>query len=60
VITPSIESRQQTPKLMQEVGICVFWIAEGSLPQVMVTEGESEAETPANNLKVIFFSLITC
>ena len=54
---PNTESKQQTPKLMQELEICVFGTAEGSLPQVMVLEGGSEAETPANTLMVIFFLL---
>ena len=44
---------------MQEIEICVFGVAEGSLPQVMVPEGGGEAETPADNLMVIFFSLLT-
>ena len=44
---------------MQELEICVFGVVEGSLPQVMVLEGEGEAETPTDNLMVIFFSLLT-
>ena len=51
-----LNQRQQTPKLMQELEICVFGVAEGSLPQVMVPEGGSEAET-ADNLMVILFLL---
>ena len=54
---PNAESRQQTPKLMQELEICVFCTVEGSLPQVMVLEGGSEAETTTNNLMVILFLL---
>ena len=42
---------------MQEIEICVFGIAEGSLPQVMVPEGGSEVKTPIENLMVIFFLL---
>ena len=42
---------------MQELEICVFGAIEGSLPQVMVPEGGSEAETPANNLVVVLFIL---
>jgi len=57
---PSTESRQQNPKLMQELEIYVFGVAEGSLPQVMVLEGGGEAKTPADNLMGIFFSLLTC
>ena len=41
---------------MQELEICVFGVAEGSLPQVMVPEGGGEAETPVDDLMVIFFS----
>jgi len=50
-----LNQRQQTPKLIQELEICVFGAAEGSLPQVMVPEGGSEAKNPAENLVVIFF-----
>ena len=57
---PSTESRQQTPKIMQELEIYVFGVGEGSLPQVMVLERGGEAETPANNLMVIFLSFLTC
>ena len=42
---------------MQELEICVFGAAEGSLPQVMVPEGGSEAEAPIDNLMVILFLL---
>jgi len=42
---------------MQELEICVFGIAKGSLPQVMVPEGGSEVETPADSLMMIFFLL---
>ena len=42
---------------MQELEICVFGAAEGSLPQVMVREGGSEAKAPADNLMVILFLL---
>jgi len=52
-----LNQRQQTPKLIQELEICVFGVAEGSLPQVMVPEEGSEAETPANKLVVILFLL---
>ena len=48
---------QQTPNLIQELEICVFGAAEGSLPQVIVPEGGSEAETPTDNLVVILFLL---
>ena len=44
---------------MQELEIYVFGVAEESLPQVMVLKGWGEAETHANNLIVIFFSLLT-
>ena len=52
-----MNQRQQTPKLVQELEIYVFGAAKGSLPQVMVTEGGSEAETPFENLVVIIFLL---
>ena len=52
-----LNQRQQTPKLVQELEICVFGVSEGSLPQVMVPEGDSEAETPVDNLVVIIFLL---
>ena len=52
-----LNQRQQTPKLIQELEIYVFGAIEGSLPQVMVPEGGSEAKTPANNLVVILFLL---
>ena len=42
---------------MQELEICVFGVAEGFLPQVMVPEGGSEVEAPADNLVVILFLL---
>ena len=42
---------------MREPKTCVFGAAEGSLPQVMVPEGGSEAETPAYNLIMIFLLL---
>ena len=42
---------------MQELEIYVFGVVEGSLPQVMVQKGGSEAETPTNNLMVILFLL---
>ena len=42
---------------MQEPETCVFGVAEGSLPQVMVPKGGSEADTPAENLVVILFLL---
>ena len=45
---------------MQELEICVFQVVEGSLPQVMVPEGGGEAATPADNIMVIIFSLLTC
>ena len=45
---------------MQEIEIYVFRVTEGFLPQVMVLEGGGEAETPVDNLMVIFFSLLTC
>jgi len=41
---------------MRELETCVFGVAEGSLPQVMVPEGGDEAETLAHNLMAIFFS----
>ena len=41
---------------MRELKTCVFGVAEGSLPQVMVLKGGGEAETPADNLMVIFSS----
>ena len=41
---------------MQELENCVFGVAEGSLPQLMVLDGGGEAETPAENLLVMFFS----
>ena len=41
---------------MRELETYVFGVTEGSLPQVMVLEGGGEAETPADNLMVIFFS----
>ncbi len=53
----TLNQRQQTPKLIQELEICVFAVAEGSLPQVMVPEGGSEAETLVDNLVVILFLL---
>jgi len=52
-----LNQRQQTPKLMQELEICVFGAVEGSLPQVMVSEGGGEAETPVENIMVILFLL---
>ena len=52
-----LNQRQKTPKLMQELEICVCGAVEGSLPQVMVPEGGIEAETPSNNLLVILFLL---
>ena len=52
-----LNQRQQNPKLIQELEICVFGATEGSLPQVIVPEGRSEAETPADNLMVILFLL---
>jgi len=42
---------------MQELEICVFRAAEGSLPQVMVLEGGIEVKAPANNLVVVLFLL---
>jgi len=48
----------KTPTLMQELEIYVFGAAEGSLPQVMVPEGGSEAEAPVENLMVILFLLV--
>ena len=44
---------------MQELETYVSGIAEGSLPQFMVPKGGGEAKTPADNLMVIFFSLLT-
>ena len=41
---------------MLELETYVFRVAEGSLPQVMVPEGGGKAETPVDNLMVIFFS----
>jgi len=52
-----LNQRQQTPKLMQELEIFVFGTAKGFLPQIMVLEGGSEAETPTDNLMVILFFL---
>jgi len=52
-----LNQRQQTPNLIQELEICVLGAVEGSLPQVMVLEGGSETETPADNLLVIRFLL---
>jgi len=42
---------------MQEPEICVSGATEGSLAQVMVTKGGSEAEAPPDNLVVILFLL---
>jgi len=39
---------------MRELEICVFGVAEGSLPRVIVPEGGGEAETPTDNLMAIF------
>ena len=44
---------------MQELEIYVFGVAKGSLPQFMVPEGGGEAETPSDNIMVIFFSFLT-
>jgi len=44
---------------MRELEIYVFQVAKGSFPQVMVPKGGGEAETPADNLMVIIFSLLT-
>jgi len=57
---PSTQSRQQTQKLMQELEIYVFGVAEGSLPQDMVPEWGGEVETCDENLMGIFFSSLTC
>ena len=40
---------------MQELEIFVFGVAEGSLTLVVVPEGGSEVEAPADNLVVILF-----
>jgi len=47
------------PKVMQELEIYVFGVAEGSICHVMVPEGGDEAETDEENLMGIFFSLLT-
>ena len=52
-----LNQRKQTSKLIQQLEIYVFGVAEGSLPQVMVPEGGSEAEALVENLVVIPFLL---
>jgi len=43
-------------KLHAKLKLCVFGVATGFLPHVMVLEGGGEAETPVGNVMDIFFA----
>ena len=48
-------SNDKIHRSCENVKTCVFGVAKGSLPQVMVVEGGDEAKAPMHNLIVIFF-----